>query len=174
MTEQEQKAFDLMREALNSLCKLALSGESVLWTAEYDAARRAITAANAVSDIHASDCAVHNEPAYPNGPCNCDAASAVQPQAQGEVFNEFFHFGPFIDAAGIRADDKAHVVVNKLQSAIQQHFSANAAHPQATEPAQAAFARLDKCEGKPDGTCDKCGGSCMWFGKPAAPEAHHE
>ena len=20
---------------------------------------------------HASDCAVHNEPAYPNGPCNC-------------------------------------------------------------------------------------------------------
>lgn len=23
--------------------------------------------------IHASDCAVHNEPAYPKGPCNCDA-----------------------------------------------------------------------------------------------------
>ena len=46
-----------------------------------------------------------------------------------------------------------------------------AARTQATEPAQAAFARLDKCEGKPDGTCDKCGGSCMWFGKPAAPEA---
>ena len=21
---------------------------------------------------HASDCSVHNEPAYPNGPCDCD------------------------------------------------------------------------------------------------------
>ncbi|MGS1064163.1 helix-turn-helix domain-containing protein [Burkholderia glumae] len=26
---------------------------------------------------HASDCAVHNEPAYPNGPCNCGSAQAV-------------------------------------------------------------------------------------------------
>lgn len=23
--------------------------------------------------VHASDCAVHNEPAMPNGPCNCGA-----------------------------------------------------------------------------------------------------
>ena len=59
-------------------------------------------------------------------------------QTQGEALNEFFHFGPFIDAAGIRADDKAHVVINKLQSAIQQHFSAKAANPQATEPAPSA------------------------------------
>ena len=55
MTEQEQKAFEQMREALNSLCKLALSGESVLWTAEYDAARRALTAANAVSRPQATE-----------------------------------------------------------------------------------------------------------------------
>ncbi|WP_244134224.1 hypothetical protein [Burkholderia gladioli] len=27
--------------------------------------------------IHASDCAVHNGPAYPNGPCNCGTAQAV-------------------------------------------------------------------------------------------------
>jgi hypothetical protein len=27
----------------------------------------------AVVADHASDCAVHNEPAYPNGPCNCGA-----------------------------------------------------------------------------------------------------
>lgn len=25
--------------------------------------------------IHASCCAVHNEPAYPNGPCNCGVQS---------------------------------------------------------------------------------------------------
>lgn len=25
------------------------------------------------SDGHASDCAIHNMPAYPNGPCNCGA-----------------------------------------------------------------------------------------------------
>lgn len=24
-------------------------------------------------DLHASDCAVHNEPAYPAGPCDCGA-----------------------------------------------------------------------------------------------------
>ena len=26
-----------------------------------------------MKSIHASDCAVHNEPAYPNGPCDCGA-----------------------------------------------------------------------------------------------------
>jgi hypothetical protein len=40
---------------------------------------------------------------------------------------------------------------------------------QPTEPVQAAFDRLDKCEGKPDGSCNKCGGSCMWFGKATEP-----
>jgi len=24
-----------------------------------------------VSEVHASDCALHNEPAFPAGPCNC-------------------------------------------------------------------------------------------------------
>jgi hypothetical protein len=27
-----------------------------------------------------------------------------------------------------------------------------------------AFDRLPKCEVKPDGTCSKCNGKCMWFG----------
>ena len=27
---------------------------------------------------HASDCAVHNEPAYPNGPCDCGAEDIVR------------------------------------------------------------------------------------------------
>lgn len=26
---------------------------------------------------HASDCAVHNEPAYPAGPCNCGAEASA-------------------------------------------------------------------------------------------------
>lgn len=26
---------------------------------------------------HLSDCAVHNEPAYPNGPCDCGAAQTI-------------------------------------------------------------------------------------------------
>lgn len=32
---------------------------------------------------HASDCAVHNEPAMPNGPCDCGAVPA--PQMPGDV-----------------------------------------------------------------------------------------
>jgi hypothetical protein len=36
---------EALREALQDLCKLALSGESVLWTAEYDKARAALTRA---------------------------------------------------------------------------------------------------------------------------------
>lgn len=30
--------------------------------------------------IHASDCSVHNEPAYPNGPCDCGACPHVGDQ----------------------------------------------------------------------------------------------
>ena len=30
-------------------------------------------------DRHASDCAVHNMPAYPNGPCDCAANERSQP-----------------------------------------------------------------------------------------------
>lgn len=30
-----------------------------------------------LSPEHASDCAVHNEPAYPNGPCDCGAVQTV-------------------------------------------------------------------------------------------------
>jgi len=29
--------------------------------------------------VHASDCAVHNEPAYPAGPCNCGAMLSAAP-----------------------------------------------------------------------------------------------
>ncbi|HEM8998811.1 TPA: glucosaminidase domain-containing protein [Burkholderia cenocepacia] len=35
----------------------------------------------ALEVTHASDCAVHNEPAYPNGPCNCGAVSPKAPEA---------------------------------------------------------------------------------------------
>jgi hypothetical protein len=28
-----------------------------------------------------------------------------------------------------------------------------------------AFNRLPKCEVKPDGTCSKCNGKCMWYGE---------
>ena len=31
-----------------------------------------------MSGTHASDCAVHNEPAYPNGPCNCGATAELK------------------------------------------------------------------------------------------------
>lgn len=38
---------------------------------------------NRRAPIHASDCAVHNEPAYPNGPCDCGAV--IPSQRQEEV-----------------------------------------------------------------------------------------
>ncbi|WP_418219853.1 hypothetical protein [Burkholderia metallica] len=40
----------------------------------------AIEAWNLRAPIHASDCAVHNEPAYPNGPCDCGAILPPQKQ----------------------------------------------------------------------------------------------
>ncbi len=36
---KKDAAIKELREALKTLCKLALNGESVLWTAEYDQAR---------------------------------------------------------------------------------------------------------------------------------------
>ena len=34
--------------------------------------------------LHLSDCAVHNEPAYPNGPCDCWALHPPIPDKRGE------------------------------------------------------------------------------------------
>lgn len=39
-------------------------------------------AASKADTVHASDCATHNEPAYPNGPCDCGAEAP--PAAKGE------------------------------------------------------------------------------------------
>ena len=36
--------------------------------------------------VHASDCAVHNEPAYPNGPCNCGAEIIVTAEMIASAF----------------------------------------------------------------------------------------
>ncbi len=36
--------------------------------------------------------------------------------------NNAFHFGPYIDKAGITASDIPQQVINKLQMAIQEHF----------------------------------------------------
>jgi len=36
--------------------------------------------------IHDSDCAVHNEPAYPNGPCNCSLSKKFIPQEMVDRF----------------------------------------------------------------------------------------
>lgn len=33
---------------------------------------------------HASDCAIHNEPALPNGPCDCGATAQAPPSSAGE------------------------------------------------------------------------------------------
>jgi hypothetical protein len=40
-------------------------------------AARLAEARDAAGDGHASDCATHNEPAMPNGPCDCGASSAI-------------------------------------------------------------------------------------------------
>jgi len=58
--EQEFYARLALREQL-----VALGDENARLKAEVERLR---------SGAHASDCAVHNEPAYPNGPCACAAA----------------------------------------------------------------------------------------------------
>ena len=35
--------------------------------------------------IHDSDCAVHNEPAYPNGPCDCGVEPAPKPMTDFDI-----------------------------------------------------------------------------------------
>lgn len=37
-------------------------------------------------DIHDSDCAVHNEPAYKNGPCDCSLQKRTVPQEMVDRF----------------------------------------------------------------------------------------
>ena len=37
---------------------------------------------------HASDCAVHNMPAMPNGPCDCGAVQSAHPARSGVVSEE--------------------------------------------------------------------------------------
>jgi hypothetical protein len=44
--------------------------------------------------LHASDCAVHNGPAYPAGPCDCGVA---QPAQEPVAFNEFLESQDFYE-----------------------------------------------------------------------------
>ena len=41
--------------------------------------------------LHASDCAVHNEPAYPKGECNCGAQPEQEPVAWATRMGEYAH-----------------------------------------------------------------------------------
>ncbi len=52
---------------------------------------------------HWSDCAVHNEPAYPNGPCDCgnDAPSTELEDEQAA------EKGPITQPGGVQVDDEA-------------------------------------------------------------------
>jgi regulator of replication initiation timing len=56
--------------------------------------------------LHDSDCAVHNEPAYPNGPCNC----ILSPRPSVEVLLEALrvietgHYGRFTTSQKIAGD----------------------------------------------------------------------
>ena len=83
MTKDE--ALKLALEALEEACELI--GPAWAWRGEKG--RPAITAIKeALSGcqcpecqvvLHASDCAVHNEPAYPKGQCNCVAQPEQEP-----------------------------------------------------------------------------------------------
>ena len=46
--------------------------------------------------IHASDCAVHNMPAYPNGPCDCGANKTIR-----EAFNTNWKLRAFLIGCAI-------------------------------------------------------------------------
>ena len=76
--------------------------------------------------IHASDCAVHNEPAYPKGPCNCDAGTVSDAVALA------FHNA--ISDSPINADEMAELKVG-LKAALviarqeQTRKRANVAEP---------------------------------------------
>jgi hypothetical protein len=42
-----------------------------------------------VTILHDSDCATHNEPAYPNGPCDCGADSIKKPRSSDQFARDF-------------------------------------------------------------------------------------
>jgi hypothetical protein len=90
MTKDE--ALKLALEALEGLEALLLS-MGLTHLIVYGDAEKAITAIkealaqpeqcqcpNCKVTLHASDCAVHNEPAYPKGACNCGAQPEQEPE----------------------------------------------------------------------------------------------
>ena len=72
------------------------TSDVVEWVQNY--ARQAISdvghcECSACVTLHASDCSVHNEPAYPKGPCDCGATNSLYTadqlrEAQAKVLRE--------------------------------------------------------------------------------------
>lgn len=81
MTDQERKAMQMALEALEELKKdITGKGAPEHWDAYYAKQMYALDALDALRQTlaqpeHYSDCAVHNEPAYPKGECDCKTKS---------------------------------------------------------------------------------------------------
>lgn len=66
--EEDLDRYDELALAVaNSPARSKAHAEAVLDLLEHRAKSR--------PDIHLSDCSTHNEPAYPNGPCDCGGAA---------------------------------------------------------------------------------------------------
>ena len=65
--------------------------------------------------IHDSDCAVHNEPAQPNGPCNCGAEYLNSLEAKMEYCYRAIHYGFTFGTFdfSILKEESAKFVINK-------------------------------------------------------------
>jgi hypothetical protein len=55
---------------------------------------------------HESDCATHNEPAYPNGPCDCNARFAPMLDAERATRFEWLLEAAHTEIAHLRAQLK--------------------------------------------------------------------
>ncbi|WNO05994.1 peptide chain release factor family protein [Rhodoferax mekongensis] len=123
MTEQEQKAFDQMRETLEEIICAHPVTSTMRQVHAIVAGRNALAAANAVS---------HTKPEttpLPEGGAitSESAANAVQPQAQGE----WKHCTPELLSSGVSCKDTPRRPCECEHGGSHDHWIA---HPQATEP----------------------------------------
>ena len=82
MTKDE--ALKLALEALEGQCRLVSQTRHKLVGPAITAIKEALSSCQCSECkvvLHASDCAVHNEPAYPKGECNCGAQPEQEPVA---------------------------------------------------------------------------------------------
>ncbi len=106
MTKDE--ALKLALEALEGQCRLVSQTRHRLVGPAITAIKEVLNGCQCPECkvvLHASDCAVHSEPAYPKGQCNCGAQPAVtESHKQEQLMSDQINYGMSVTQGGKRID----------------------------------------------------------------------